>query len=224
MADSWCLPCTLPAIRHTGRRTGSALPQQPRRTLSHNPSPSLRCPEVRDACHAPLGARPTVQHMLSDDSLCSSIQIPQIFATISTYVPANRKSNHHLTCIGADCRRPRHLASSAAVIFNPMLGRRYLSPPANKQRQLFAACCYAISFFRSACMTILAVLVRNWPDERTLTAQANSTHATGLTRARFRESSSKTICFFPNRPGSCKLNIQAIFLWASIAISAFPFP
>jgi hypothetical protein len=199
MADSWCLPCTLPAIRHTGRRTGSALPQQPRRTLSHNPSPSLRCPEVRDACHAPLGARPTVQHMLSDDSLCSSIQIPQIFATISTYVPANRKSNHHLTCIGADCRRPRHLASSAAVIFNPMLGRRYLSPPANKQRQLFAACCYAISFFRSACLT-------------------------SLTRARFRESSSKTICFFPNRPGSCKLNIQAIFLWASIAISAFPFP
>jgi hypothetical protein len=42
------------AIRPAGRRASSALPQQPRRTLSHHPSPA---PTLHETCHAFLEAR-----------------------------------------------------------------------------------------------------------------------------------------------------------------------
>jgi hypothetical protein len=101
---------------------GSALPQQPRRTLSHHHSPA---PILHETCHAFLEARcaPPVRPSLAAAPLRHRRnhlhKHPPAFAPrepIASQQPQSQ-SQRLLTVV---CSRPRHLASSAArVVLSP---------------------------------------------------------------------------------------------------------
>jgi hypothetical protein len=149
-------PCTL--RRYDIRAVAHVQPCRSNH-VGHVSRPS---PEVRKACHARLGARRThaVRHSLRSVHL-----VQQILATISTstlwlHTPLANRAAHR-----ADCKRPRHLASSAAVavavIFSPI--RRPLPAPPTPRQLLPSQ--FPCSARHSPTADQIGGFVRAWPDE-----------------------------------------------------------
>jgi hypothetical protein len=127
-------------MRFTAIRNTAVVHAQPCRSNHVGHGLTTPAPKSAKQAAAPLGGRRTHVVRLS---LRSVHPVQQIFATISTSILWLHSPLANRACHRDACRRPRHLASSAAVavavaaIFSPMLGRRPLPAPPTPR-----SCCH----------------------------------------------------------------------------------